>query len=495
MSLTGFAGVGHELDQRRAAEVLLLGYGSDRTFVRGVRTLPPGEAMWVDAAGPSRWRWWLPNEPDVIDCGSLQEQGRRLRGHLDSAVGSCLDGAHGIGAMLSGGLDSTSVAAVTATQLAPQILPCYTAVPPTSWTGRTPHGWIPDERSAVEALTRHIPNIAPSFVETEYGSLHDGHADLWELGSGPARNGLNLLWLYDVYGAAHAGGVEVLMTGSTGNLGFSADGPKWLVELFKRGRWLRTLHEARSFGAQFDIPLRRVVRRELARELAAPMRHRRALQRGDDGFAANLRCSAINPALLDTLSLEDILPDVADPHPRGYLRDVGNLFRSGAAQADFWPAITARFGVELRDPTLDRALVEHALTQPDWYRRHDGVWRAIAREAMRDLLPPEIVDRQTLGAQQPDWLDRMTHRRADLVGEIDAMRAHHLSTELIDVERMALLVDNWPARDRMAETAIIEQYQLALPRAMFISRYLRWFDERAKRVQNGGQPVVVSALA
>lgn len=495
LALTGFAGVGHELDQSRAAEVLLLGYASDRTFVQGVRTLPPGEAMWVDATGPSRWRWWLPDEPDVVDHGSLQEQGQRLRWHLESAVGSCAEDADEVGAMLSGGLDSTSVAAVAATQLAPQTLPTYTGVPPASWTGRTVKGWIPDERFAVEALAQRIPNIAPTFVETEYGSLYDGHADLWELGAGPARNGMNLLWLYDVYRSANAGGVDVLLTGSSGNYGFSADGPRWLVELFKRGRLLRTLDEARSFGAKFDLPLRRVLRRELARELVAPMRHRRALRRGAGVFEPQLRSSAINPELLETLDLEATLPAVARPHPRGYLRDVRNLFRSAAAQADLWPAVTARFAVELRDPTQDRALVEHALTQPEWYRRHDGVWRAIAREAMRDLLPPEIVDRPTLGAQQPDWLDRMTHRRAELGGEIEAMRAHHMSTELIDVERLALLVDNWPQRDRMAEPAIIEGYQLALGRAIFISRYLRWFEARAARVKNGGPAVIVSALA
>lgn len=495
LALTGFPGVGHELDDRRAAEVLLLGYGSDRTFVRGVRTLPPGEAMWVDASGVSRWRWWLPNDPDIVDHGSLQEQGRLLRQHLESAAGECLEGAQGVGAMLSGGLDSTSVAAVSAMRMAPQTISTYTAVPPTSWTGQTVKGWIPDERYAVEALARRIPNIASTFVETEYGSLYDGHADLWELGAGPARNALNLLWIYDVYRAARAGGVDVLLTGAAGNLGFSADGPKWLAQLFKRGRWLRTLHEARSIGAQFDAPLRRVLRTQLANELAAPLRQRLAHRRGIDPFRMQVRCSAINPALLDTLDLGSILPAIATPHPGGYLRDVSNLFRNAAAQADYYPAVTARFGIELRDPTEDRALMEHALSQPDWYRRHDGVWRATAREAMRDLLPPEIVERWSLGAQQPDWLDRMTHQHAELVGEIEAMRAHHLTTELVDLEGLALLVDNWPERDRMAEPAIVERYQLALSRAIFLSRYLRWFEERGRRVHSGGPPVMLSAIA
>ena len=491
LSLTGFAGVGHQLDADRAAEVLLLAYGTDRSFVQGVRTVPPGEAMWIDASGARRWRWWMPREPDIIDHGSLAEQGRRLRTHLESAVSSCVADSGHVGAMLSGGLDSTSVAVVAAGQIAPQPLRTFTGVPPRGWTGKTSRGWIADERSAVEALGQRVPNLTPCYVETEYGSLYDGHTDLWELGAGPARNGINLLWLYDIWGAAHRAGVNVLLTGSTGNLGFSADGPRWLAELFTRGRWLRTLREARSFGSAFDIPLKRVLRRHLAGELAAPTRHRAALRRGDV-FRTPPRWTAINSSLWESLDLETILPEEAAPHPRGFLRDVHNLFRSDAAQADVNFAGAARFGFELRDPTQDRSLIEHTLTQPEWYRRHDGVWRAIAREAMRDLLPPEIVHRQTLGAQQPDWFDRMTFRRDEIAGEIEAMRSHHLSTEVIDVERLASMVDRWPAREQMAEPAIVESYQLALGRAIFVSRYLRWFEDRARRVKNGGPAVVLS---
>lgn len=494
LSLTGFAGVGHQLDADRAVEVLLLADGTDRSFVQGVRTVPPGEAMWIDASGPRRWRWWMPSEPDIVDHGSLAEQGRRLRVHLESAVSSCVADSGHVGAMLSGGLDSTSVAVVAASQIAPQPLRTFTGVPPRGWTGTTSRGWISDERTAVEALARKVPNLLPCYVETEYGSLYDGHTDLWELGAGPARNGFHLPWLYDVWGGAQRAGVNVMLTGSMGNLGYSADGPRWLAELFTRGRWLRTMREARSFGRAFEMPLKRVLRRHLAGELAAPIRHRAALRRGDV-FRTPPSWSAINSSLWETLDLESILSEEAAPHSGGYLRDVHNLFRTYAAHADTTLAVNARFGFELRDPTEDRRLIEHTLTQPEWYRRHDGVWRAIARESMRDLLPPEIVHRQTLGAQQPDWFDRMTFRRDEIAGEIEAMRAHHLSTEVIDVERLGSMVDSWPARDQMADPAIVESYQLALGRAIFVSRYLRWFEDRARRVKNGGPAVIVNGLS
>jgi asparagine synthase (glutamine-hydrolysing) len=167
------------------------------------------------------------------------------------------------------------------------------------------------------------------------------------------------------------------------------------------------------------------------------------------------------------------------------------MFLGAAAQAELYAAVRARWGIELRDPTADRRLVELAVTQPEWWRRHKGEWRAIPRAAMRDVLPTEIVDRQTLGAQQPDWLDRLTVARHEILAELEEMRDHHASYDLIDVERLDALVADWPDRSRMTDPRVVREYQLALARAVSLSRYLRWFEGRAKRVRAGG-PAVVS---
>ena len=58
LSLTGFPGVGHELDIQRLAELAVAAYGPTRTFVRGVESIAPG-----------CWRWIGPDErtrPPVV---------------------------------------------------------------------------------------------------------------------------------------------------------------------------------------------------------------------------------------------------------------------------------------------------------------------------------------------------------------------------------------------------------------------------------------------
>jgi len=493
LALTGFAGVGHELDLDRAVEVTLLAYGTDRTFVRGVRSVLPGTAVWIDGGGSRAWRWWLPQELPISDSGSLDSHASALREELEDAVGSALTGAGKVGVMLSGGLDSTSVAAVAARRLAPNRLTSYTSVPPAGWSGSTPTGWIPDERFAVEALSRMVPTLDARFVDAASVSLFGDGETLWELGSPPVRNPLNMVWVLSCYEMAADEGIDVMLSGSGGNFAFSADGPLWLAELARRGRFLRLAREATTFANAFDTTVAGVLRRDLLAPLLPGLKRWRSRRGGVDPVADWIGTTAILPERLGSVDIGAILPELTDPHPAGYTRDTGRMFLNGASLAELDSAVAARWGITLRDPTIDRRLVELAVTQPEWWRRHDGEWRAICRAAMRDVLPTEIVDRATLGAQQPDWFDRLVDARSEILDELDAMRDHPASCEVIDVARLDRLARDWPDRSRMADPRVVADYQLALTRALFLSRYLRWFEERARRVRAGGPAVVVAS--
>ena len=110
---------------------------------------------------------------------------------------------------------------------------------------------------------------------------------------------------------------------------------------------------------------------------------------------------------------------------------------------------------------------------------------------MRDLLPPEIVDRLTIGAQLPEYFDRLTAARSELLDEVEEMAAHAATLEIIDVPRIQRLVLDWPERSALADPELAGQYEMALPRAVVMSRHLRWFESRARRVASGGPAVVL----
>ena len=493
LALTGFPGVGHELDTERLAELAVLGYGTTRTFVRGVSAVPPGSWSWFGADGQSSTnRWWRPEHIAIKDRGSLALHAQDLRDQFERSVASTLRDVDRVGVLLSGGLDSSSVAAVAATQLHPVELRSYTSVPPPGWRGRVPGRRVVDERAEVEALAAMTPNLRPSFIHVRGTSLFAHQHDLWELGGCADHNPENMLWHHECVRDAAADGVHTLLTGEVGNQAFSADGPLWLAALARRGRIPSVLREAqawqRTTGKSVPASLRGYVLWPL---LPQWFRSRRARRAGVDATSEWLSTTAIRPERLAELDLGNVLPEVTRPHPHGWSRDpVRNLMGIGA-QVETEAAYRQRFGVELRDPTWDRRLTELALQQPEWWRRHDGVTRAICRAAMADVLPPEIVNRRTRGAQLPDWLDRMTDGREEIGVELQAMRDHPASREVFDVDILQAVFDAWPDRDKMDDWDAIYSVRFALMRSVVLSRYVRWFEERGRRVAAGGPAVVL----
>jgi asparagine synthase (glutamine-hydrolysing) len=483
LSLTAFPGVGHDLDMTHAAEMLALLASSTRTFVRGVRWLPPGEALWIASSGTRQWAWWRPDWDAIDTDASPAQVEQALRAALDSAVGAQLRSRGGIGAMTSGGLDSPSVTATAAELVAPEPLPTYTSAPPPGWVAAYRDGWDPDDTPLVRKLAERHRNLRPSFIHVpREAALFSSHEEVWELGGGPVRYAMNWLWLREIRRRSRADGVSALLTGMRGNMFFSADAPRWLVSLARSGRPVAVWREAGAWSRATRLGRWRTLRRHLVWELV-PGRVQ-DIRLGLTGRARPLQVYADSTGLRgDVLAGIDAprrIPGLAGPRGRDGRALSRAVVHHLAEQAATEAARTSLTGVEERDPTGDRRLVETALRQPDWLRRRNGRTRAVVRGAMADRLPPEIVGRTTYGWQFPDWLEVMTARRHEVESELELCRQHSASRELIDTQRLRHMVDDWPEPRRAGDPAVHRHY-LGLARTLLASKYLRWFEARGAR--------------
>lgn len=483
LALTAFEGVGHGLDVRRAAEVFALVYSSsERTFVEGVRWVPPGGALWIADSGVRRWHWWLPDVHATVDLGSQGASERELRAAFDAAVAARLRTIGEVGTSTSGGLDSASVTATAAAMLAPEPLRAYTSAPPPGWSGADAPGRDADESGLVLKLAERHPNIATSFVHiAPGGKLFDLHEPLWELGSGPTRSPCNILWMHAIQARAGIEGVSTLLRGARGNMHFSADGPDWLATLVRSGRITAAVREARAWAtASGEGIYSTLVNRLGYRLLPGPLRRLARLATGrTEPLHEWTALTALRPEVVADLDLEARVPLLHRWRRPDLRREGLRTIQTGASQADGRAAMAVLTGVDTRDPTADRRVLEVAIRQPEWVRRHAGVPRAAVRGAMADRLPPEILHRTRRGEQLPDWLDLMTAARAELASELEQLRDHSLSRELVDVPRLERLMEHWPDRRRRADPRVIADYRSALLHALLVSRYLRWFERRA----------------
>ena len=113
--------VPRNVEESAVVEALTFGYiASPRTIWKGVQKLIPGQRLLCDSSGPRTEQYWAaPTEK--IEPQSDHAAVGELRSLIDDAVRTRLVADVPIGVFLSGGIDSSCVAAVVAAQCGPSV--------------------------------------------------------------------------------------------------------------------------------------------------------------------------------------------------------------------------------------------------------------------------------------------------------------------------------------------------------------------------------------
>lgn len=122
-------GVDCALDDQAFSEYLWYGNSyEDRTFYRGVRALEPGHWLVIEPTVRRLETWWVVENwlARCTGAGSMHEAAAQVRSALDEAVQRQLVADVPVGIFLSGGVDSSSIAA-SAMQVAKEPLGSYAA--------------------------------------------------------------------------------------------------------------------------------------------------------------------------------------------------------------------------------------------------------------------------------------------------------------------------------------------------------------------------------
>ncbi len=350
------------------------------TLFAGIRRLNPGAVLLLDRDGVREERYWAPRFTEPL-AGAEPDLARQIRATLDRAVARRI-GADGLtGVLMSGGLDSSSVAAVAATQ-APGRVSAYAAVFPD-------HPAI-DESTLIDELRTalDLPGIT---AEVRAGGLLASALEVVKAWGMPPV-GWGDFWVLPLMRAAAAAGVRVMLGGDGGDELFGARA-YLLADRLRAGHPFQAVGLARELPGAGYGPGHRAVARvvgSMAVAGALPYRLHKTLRRP---FAGRGAPAWLRPEVTrDLLDSDDPLAWKRLDGPRwwaniahGLTRGIeeGGVFehqRRGAASA----------GLEVRHPLLDLDLVELGLRQPplatfDRYRN-----RPVLRASMAGLLPDAV---------------------------------------------------------------------------------------------------------
>jgi asparagine synthase (glutamine-hydrolysing) len=470
--------VPRELSEEKFADFLVLNHADHATTIyRDIFRVPPAHVMQVDPHGAIKQRqYWSPRDIQRVRFPSDQEYAEGLREKLDVAVRRQMRSAHPIGCLLSGGLDSSSVAALAARALheKKQRLAAFTGVPRRGFDGPVAAGHYADETPYVEATAKAAGNIDVTYVEN---NAADDFAEIDRFVialEGPVRNPTNLGWVLAILRLARQQGRRVLLGGLHGNSTISWSGWSQAAAHLKRGRLLTALRQwnlyyRRTPHSRWATTRNLFIEPLMPQWLSSEQRHPRRI-------ASWHEHSPIRPDFAAAMGV--------DARARTNRHDF--LYRTrpderiqSLLQADYagdWHAAEkALTGVEVRDPTADIDVVSYCFGVPPEQYLAEGTDRSLIRRAMWGLLPEAVLTNNLRGLQDADWHERFSGRSSELASEIEALSHSPLARRAIDLARLERAVANWPA-DGWHRPEIFTEYNLALMRGVAGGRFLRWFE-------------------
>ncbi|MEN8144867.1 MAG: asparagine synthase-related protein [Gemmatimonadota bacterium] len=392
--------VPRRLDEATVAAFLAGDFGpAGWTFYSGIQQLPPAHVLVADKNGARVTRYWDAEPSRQIRYPDEAQYAEHLLELLSESVSARLRGTRPMGLFLSGGMDSTSIAATAGwlkTKQSADVAPLHTY----SWAFPTLAEC--DERHISSGLVDHY-RLLSSDIDAEAAAPLSGYPR-----HGPDADdpyvGVYQPLLEATLAAARDDGVRLMMSGERGDLSmgdYIYDYPG----LFWRGQWRTLLEELRmqagwknaSVAAMLNIFLLRPARAhvwppgraEWARE---PLRrtYRRFRKRP-------ISPPWLRPEFSAATNLDEILrqrPEQADFQPLARHKRYQAIFTPMHVRGMVWSDRTqARFGIGFADPWSDRRIAEFALAVPQRLLNRTGDNKRLVRRAMRGVMPEE-----TLGA-------------------------------------------------------------------------------------------------
>lgn len=394
------------------------------TPYRGVRRLAPGSVLtWTPGAHPTTRRYWHINRASPVRLPKAADYVDAVRERVQTVIAHCCDTDHGVGMPLSGGLDSSTLAALTARHLAAQGRTLLTA---SSVLPIGHQGAAKDERPYMEAVCAQYPNIVPHWVTAADRSLLAGAEDELHRRAQPPWNAFSVMDNALQTNLLQAG-VRVMLDGLHGDSVWSFEHPVFVLDFLLRGQIRTAWREWSALSRRYGVG-----RRTLAKLALAPYAAWLPTRPGD--FRTRLAARTGPTAATSALARRTRLAQRAR-HARA--KGLPMLSLQAAQRAELaspvWPRLReeiartgAALGLSLRSPLWDRRVLELCVSAPPGVLHQDGFGRSLARSIGSGIVPTLVRTRIDKGAFLPDFHARVVRER----GAIMAVVAHAESGEL-----------------------------------------------------------------
>lgn len=448
-----------------------------RSFFVGVERVQPGHRVEITADGRVRdveWYRWEFRPP--AHRRDPDDYAQELRALFDRAVADRLRTTGAVGSHLSGGFDSSLVTATAAAQLAGrgQRLTAYThapmeGVPLDAWPGCIVNEWP----RASQVAARH-DNLEHVKVTADQGRIGAGLDQTFYYAEIPLLNLCTQVWTSEICRLARQRRQQVMLVGDLGNATVSQAGMERLAHLAGHGRLISWGREALAIRQQQKLSWFRLLSLSagpwLPPWLAEALRIATGRWREDLATVTALRPAVLHSAAfqerLRQVGYQDRVPMFRNPHDLALF-----LLRRHDFTAMLRKGQLAAFGVEERDPTADRRLIEFTLALPSDLLLRQGVTRWIYHRAFADRIPAEIRTARQRGYQGADWLTLLRRGQDDLLDQVRRVAGQPQVAGIMDTDFLLQSLSS-PLPDQPQGPDQTYRYRYKLLRAVSVAHFI-----------------------
>lgn len=417
----------------------------NETIYKGIFQLPPSCSMIINNKGIKINKYWNPiKNVQPLRFNTDEEYEKAFIKVFAEAVNCRLRSTSEVGIMLSGGLDSGSIACMAAKSLSKydKRLKGFCSIPIESYKNNKSKYYVPNESKYIEALKIKSDNIDVCYCTCD-GKNSVTNIDVFiNMFEQPYKIVQTLYWYNDIVEKASQSGCKVLLNGQFGNSTIS-DGEFMVhaLTLYRNFKFTTLFKEIKAFSNLKKIPSSTVNKVLLKAILPYKFRKRikNILNKNFDRFGR----VPVNPNLIkkwnvaqrfDEKFYNQLTERFLDYYEsQEYTVDPLAFSHIGAIETK----IALANGIIIRDPSKDKRVIEFCLSLPSDQFVRNGQERYLIRRSMKGILPDKIrLNVSTRGLQSADWIQRLQPMWKFVSSELESILEHEEINQYIDCDKL-----------------------------------------------------------
>jgi len=421
------------IDQQYIADTLsIVKLENHRTTFSEIKKLPPAHFLILkNNQLEVREYWKLSIQKELqLDERQIIEQFRKL---LIVAVECRVTKNAKTGAELSGGLDSSSITAVASkfTNLC-----TFSHVLPDQLLGVI----FPfkDERDFINQLTDYCHVKESFFITSEESGIVDAiNQNLYDFGYVSQQNFAT--FSDQLYKTAAENGIDVLLSGFSGDEVITSKSGDYLLELATNNLWREIINDLKNQQLSKINVFGRIIYLYLKAKVPFIYHVLSKLINPRSWWKSKFENLAFNKQFAAKMKIKNRYFEYYARKKTSLLQEhnIERITHPHVSQRLEYSATAAKkYGIEYRYPFLDKRLIEFYLSMPPRLKARNGIVRYAIRETMKEILPESIrLRNDKSGTTIPTVFMRMVNDKNKIIEIISRSKGNEKITYYIDFEK------------------------------------------------------------